>query len=101
MLHISKDEQRERLQERIDDPTKRWKFALGDLEVRKQWDEYQKAYGAAIAATGTPWAPWTIVPADSKTHRNLMIAGAVKLALTGLKLRYPPDDPALKNLRVQ
>jgi PPK2 family polyphosphate:nucleotide phosphotransferase len=101
MLHISKDEQRARLQERIDEPTKRWKFALGDLEVRKQWDEYQKAYGAAIAATGTPWAPWTIVPADSKTHRNLMIAGAVKLALSGLKLRYPPDDPALKNLRVQ
>jgi PPK2 family polyphosphate:nucleotide phosphotransferase len=100
LLHISKEEQRIRLQERLDDPTKHWKFAAGDLEVRKKWDEYQAAYSAAIAATGTPWAPWTIVPADSKTHRNLMIATAVKNALQGLNLRYPPGDPALANLKV-
>ena len=100
LLHISKDEQRARLQERLDDPTKNWKFAAGDLEVRKQWAAYQKAYNAAIGATGTPWAPWTIVPADSKTHRNLMIANAMKQVLQGLKLRYPPTDPALKNLKV-
>ena len=74
LLHISKDEQRVRLQERLDDPTKHWKFALGDLEVRKQWDAYQRPTTALLGATGTPWAPWTIVPADSKTHRNLMIA---------------------------
>ena len=101
LLHISKDEQRKRLQERLDDPSKRWKFAAGDLEVRKQWDAYQVAYSAAIAATGTPWAPWTIVPADSKTHRNLMIATAVKRALEGLDLRYPPGDPALSTLKVK
>ncbi len=101
LLHISKDEQRARLQERLDDPTKRWKFALGDLEVRKQWDDYQRAYSAAITATGTPWAPWTIVPADSKTHRNLMIATAMKQTLGALKLHYPPDDPALAKLRVE
>jgi PPK2 family polyphosphate:nucleotide phosphotransferase len=100
LLHISKEEQRIRLQERLDDPTKNWKFAPGDLEVRKQWSTYQKAYSAAIAATGTPWAPWTIVPADSKTHRNLMIATAMKQVLTGLALRYPPTDPALKNITV-
>jgi len=100
LLHISKDEQRARLQERIDDPTKHWKFAAGDLDVRKQWDDYQKAYNQAVAATGTPWAPWTIVPADSKTHRNLMIATAMKQVLQSLKLRYPPGDPALKNLKV-
>jgi PPK2 family polyphosphate:nucleotide phosphotransferase len=100
LLHLSKEEQRVRLQERLDDPTKNWKFAAGDLEVRKQWDAYQKAYGAAIAATGTPWAPWTIVPADSKIHRNLMIAQALKEVLTNLKLRYPPTDPALKNIKV-
>ena len=99
-LHISKDEQRLRLQQRLDDPTKRWKFALGDLEERKLWNSYQAAYQAAIAATGTPWAPWTIVPADSKTHRNLMVALAVKEALLGLDLRYPPCDPALQNIRV-
>ena len=90
LLHISKDEQRVRLQERLDDPTKHWKFAAGDLEARKQWDAYQKAYSAAVAATGTPWAPWTIVPADSKTHRNLMIATVMTQVLEALKLRYPP-----------
>ena len=100
MLHISKEEQRLRLQERLDDPTKHWKFAVGDLEQRTRWDDYQAAYSAAIAATGTPWAPWTIVPADSKTHRNLMIATAVKQALLGLKLRYPPGDPALASIKV-
>ena len=100
MLHISKDKQRERLQERLDDPTKHWKFALGDLEVRKQWDAYQQAYAEAVAATGTPWAPWTIVPADSTTHRNLMIATVMKQVLQDLKLRYPPGDPALKNIQV-
>ncbi len=100
LLHISKEEQRARLQERLDDPGKRWKFAAGDLDVRKQWTEYQAAYSAAVAATGTPWAPWTIVPADSKTHRNLMIATAVKNALRNLELRYPPGDPALAALKV-
>lgn len=101
LLHISKDEQRARLQERLDDPNKHWKFAAGDLEVRKQWDAYQRAYSDAIAATGTPWAPWTIVPADSKTHRNLMIGTAVVEALKKLKLRYPPGSPELANLRVE
>jgi len=100
MLHISKDEQRLRLQDRLDDPTKHWKFAVGDLEERTRWDAYQAAYAEAIAATGTPWAPWTIVPADSKTHRNLMIATAVKQSLQGLKLRYPPGDPALATIKV-
>jgi PPK2 family polyphosphate:nucleotide phosphotransferase len=101
LLHISKDEQRQRLQERLDDPTKHWKFAVGDLEVRKQWDAYQRAYSDAIAATGTPWAPWTIVPADSKTHRNLMIATAVTQALKALDLRFPPGEPALEHIRVE
>ena len=100
LLHISKDEQRVRLQERLDDPTKNWKFQVGDLDARKHWDDYQKAYSAAVAATGTPWAPWTIVPADSKTHRNLMIATAMKQAFEKMKLRYPPTDPALKNIKV-
>jgi PPK2 family polyphosphate:nucleotide phosphotransferase len=101
LLHIAKDEQRKRLQERLDDPNKHWKFAAGDLEVRKQWDAYQTAYGNAIAATGTPWAPWTVVPADSKTHRNLMIAQAMKGTLEGLKLRYPPGDASLNSIKVK
>ena len=101
MLHISKDEQRERLQERINDPDKHWKFEGGDIDTRKKWVEYQQAYSDAIAATGTPWAPWTIVPANSKTHRNLMIARVVKRALEGLKLRYPPGDPALSQTIIE
>lgn len=100
MLHISKDEQRARLQERLDDPAKRWKFALGDLEVRKQWAPYQNAYKSAIIATGTSWAPWTIVPADSKLHRNLMIASVLRDLLIGLKLRYPTGDASLDGIKV-
>lgn len=101
MLHISFDEQRQRLQERIDDPSKHWKFSLGDLEVRKQWKDYQQAYENLLRATSTDWAPWTVVPADSKTHRNLMIATLVRDKLQSLGLRYPPDDPQLKGLIVQ
>jgi PPK2 family polyphosphate:nucleotide phosphotransferase len=100
MLHIGKEEQRERLQERVDDPTKHWKFSLGDLEVRKQWDDYQAAYEALLNATSTPWAPWTVVPADSKTHRNLMIATVVRDTLQALQLRFPPEDAAFTGLRI-
>jgi PPK2 family polyphosphate:nucleotide phosphotransferase len=100
MLHISAEEQRERLQERLDDPVKHWKFSLGDLEVRKQWAQYQKAYEALLRATSTAHAPWTIVPADSKTHRNLMIGTVVRDTLKRLKLRYPPSDSKLKGLKV-
>ena len=101
MLHISYEEQGKRLQERIDDPTKRWKFSMGDLAVRKQWADYQKAYEALLGATSTPWAPWTVVPADSKTHRNLMVATLVRDKLKSLDLRYPPDDPALAGLKIE
>ena len=101
MLHIGFDEQRQRLQERIDDPAKHWKFSLGDLDARKQWPLYQQAYDHLLRATSTEWAPWTVVPADSKTHRNLMIATLVRDKLKSLKLRYPPDNPELKSLRVQ
>lgn len=100
MLHIGKDEQRERLQERVDDPEKHWKFNLGDLEVRKQWDDYQSAYEAFLNATSTPWAPWTVVPANSKTHRNLMIATIVRDTLQALDLRFPPEDPKLSGLKI-
>ena len=99
-LHVSKEEQRQRLQARLDDPTKHWKFAIADLDERKRWDDYQAAYGEMIAAPGTSWAPWTVVPADSKTHRNLMIATAVVDAMRALKLRYPPGDPALAGIQV-
>lgn len=100
-LLVSKGEQRERLQARIDDPAKSWKFDAHDLEVRRKWDAYQAAYELVLAHTGTGHAPWTIVPADSKTHRNLMIATVVRDTMKALKLRYPPPDPAVAGIRVR
>ncbi|MFC5498700.1 PPK2 family polyphosphate kinase [Caenimonas terrae] len=100
MLHLSPDEQRQRLQERIDDPGKAWKFLPGDLEVRRHWSDYMAAYGALLGATSTELAPWTVVPADSKTHRNLMVATVVRDKLASLGLRYPPPDPAIKGVKV-
>lgn len=100
MLHISFDEQRERLQERIDDETKHWKFARGDMEARKQWKPYQKAYEDLLNATSTRWAPWTVVPANSKTHRNLMVATLLRDALLKLDLRFPPGDPTLRGIKI-
>jgi PPK2 family polyphosphate:nucleotide phosphotransferase len=100
MLHIGFEEQGKRLQDRIDDPGKHWKFSMGDLEARKQWKQYQEAYEALLNATSTPWAPWTVVPANSKTHRNLMIATVVRSALQQLDLRFPPSDPALAGLKI-
>ena len=101
MLHISFEEQRERLQERIDNVEKHWKFSMGDVAVRKQWKAYQQAYEDLLNATSSPWAPWTVVPADSKTHRNLMIATIVRDTLKALDLRFPPEDPALMGLRIE
>jgi len=101
MLHIGFDEQRQRLQERLDDPAKHWKFAMSDIEARKQWPQYQQAYETLLSATHTPWAPWTIVPANSKTHRNLMIATVLREVLRNLELRYPPGDPALAHCTVE
>ncbi|HEY4295543.1 MAG TPA: PPK2 family polyphosphate kinase [Paraburkholderia sp.] len=101
MLHISKDEQRARLQARIDDPSKHWKFDLADLDARKQWDAYQSAYRDALAATSTEYAPWYVIPADSKTHRNVMVAELLLRALAELKLDYPPAKDSLKGIKVE
>jgi len=101
MLHISRDEQRARLQDRLDDPAKRWKFDPADLGVRGQWKPYQRAYEGAIGATGSAHAPWIVVPADSKTHRNLMIATVLRSVLEGLKLRFPPLAPELEGRKVE
>ena len=88
-LHISRDEQRARLQARLDDPTKQWKFSLGDLEERKLWDAYQAAYEEAITRTSTAWAPWYVVPADHKWYRNLVISRVLVDRLEALAMSYP------------
>jgi PPK2 family polyphosphate:nucleotide phosphotransferase len=99
-LHISKDEQRKRLQARIDDPAKHWKFNPQDLEERKRWGEYQDAYEAVLQRTASAHAPWYVVPADSKTHRNLMVASILFEALRRLAPEGPPPNPDYKGLRV-
>jgi len=89
-LHISKAEQKERLEARIADPEKRWKWNSGDLEERKLWDGYMQAFEDVISATSTKQAPWYIVPANRKWYRNLVVAERVVEALEGLKLKTPP-----------
>ncbi|MBL8071242.1 MAG: polyphosphate kinase 2 family protein [Nitrospira sp.] len=89
-LHISKDEQKARLEARIHDPEKRWKWNSGDLEERKLWGEYMTAFEEVIAATSTEQAPWYVVPANRKWYRNLVVAELVVQALTAMKLSTPP-----------
>ena len=99
-LNVSEDEQRKRLQERVDDPEKRWKFRMGDLEDRKLWPEYQKAYKDALVRTATDDAPWYIVPADRNWVRNLAVAKILLHHLEEMKPKLPPDDPAMAGLIV-
>jgi polyphosphate kinase 2 (PPK2 family) len=94
MLHISKDEQAERLQERLDKPHKRWKFNAGDLEDRKLWDDFQAAYDVMLERCSTAHAPWRVVPADKKWRRNAIIAAVVRATLEGMAPEYP--KPAWK-----
>lgn len=99
-LHISKDEQRERLQARLDDPAKRWKFRSGDLEDRALWSDYQAAYAEAIGRTSTAAAPWYLIPANRKWFRDLAVASILVHTLEGLKLRLPEVEPGLERLRI-
>ena len=92
MLHISKDEQRERLQERLDDPAKHWKFNPSDLEDRELWDDFQRAYEIMLERCSTPHAPWRVVPADKKWRRNAVIAAIVRGALEEMDPQYPKPD---------
>ncbi len=102
-LHISKDEQKERLEARIQDPEKRWKFNSGDLEERKLWDDYQHAFEDVISATSTKRAPWYVVPANRKWMRNLVVAQVVAESLEAMKLRRPPaaEDVEWDHLKIE
>jgi PPK2 family polyphosphate:nucleotide phosphotransferase len=99
-LHISKQEQKERLEARLQEPDKRWKFNVGDLEDRKLWDDYQDAYEEAITRTSTEHAPWYVVPADRKWYRNLVVAGILIETLERMDPRFPPE-PDLRGIVVE
>lgn len=99
-LHLSKDEQRKRLLERIDDPDKRWKFSQDDVEERKYWGAYRKAYQACLSATSTTNAPWYVVPADDKKNARLIVSQVLVETLGALKMRYPAlSQRRLRELR--
>jgi len=100
MLHISKDEQRERLQARLDDPTKRWKFNPADLYYRARWDEFQAACEIMLTRCSTEWAPWQVVPADRKWVRSAVVAAIVRGTLANMDPRYPTQDWAPEQFRV-
>lgn len=99
-LNTSKDKQRERLQDRIDDPEERWKFRIGDLDDRARWDDYQAAFQAALRETSTPDAPWYVVPGDRKWVRNLAVARVLRHHLERIDPQWPPADDDVAGLVV-
>jgi len=98
-LHISREEQRKRFTERIDDPDKRWKISLADFAERKFWDAYVEAYEDALTKCSTDEAPWFIIPANKKWFRNLAVAHIIAETLEGLKMKFPPATIDIKKLR--
>ena len=100
-LHISKDEQAKRLQERLDDPEKRWKFRAGDLEARRAWDDYMRAYEEALERTSTESAPWYVVPANDKWFRDLVCVAILVDTLERLNMRYPPIEPGTEGVVIE
>ena len=99
-LHISKDEQKQRLQDRLDNPTKAWKFNIGDLTEREKWDDYQRVYEDAINATSPPHAPWYVVPADRNWVRDLYVSSVLVKTLEDLKMAYPKPADGLDKFKI-
>jgi len=95
-LNVSRAEQRRRFLDRIDEPDKNWKFAIGDVKERAYWDEYMAAYEAALNATSRPWAPWLAVPADSKSYMRMVVAEAIVDTLASLDLSYPAIEDGVR-----
>ncbi len=100
-LHINREEQKERLQDRLDEPDKNWKFSLGDLEERKLWDQYIQAYEAVLEKTSTEYAPWYVIPANRKWYRNLVISTIIIETLKGLKMEFPPAEDNLDGVVIE
>jgi PPK2 family polyphosphate:nucleotide phosphotransferase len=97
-LHISKDEQKKRLEDRLTDPTRYWKFSLNDVKERGYWSAYRRAYEDVLSNCNTDWAPWHIVPANHKWYRNVVVARAIVETLRGLRMRYPEPTVDLSKI---
>jgi PPK2 family polyphosphate:nucleotide phosphotransferase len=100
-LHISRSEQKKRLESRLKDPTKNWKFDAGDLRERAHWNDYVKAYEELLGRTSTPWAPWHIIPSDYKWCRNVAVASIIVGALKKLRMRFPKPRQPLDGIVVR
>jgi PPK2 family polyphosphate:nucleotide phosphotransferase len=100
-LHISKKEQQRRLQSRLDDPDKRWKFSGADVKERGYWSQYQRAYEKVFSACNTEHAPWYIVPANHKWYRNLLVSRILRATLEKMDPRYPPPEKGLDHLVIR
>lgn len=100
-LHISKDEQKERLRARLDNPDKHWKFDTGDLAERARWDDYTAAFETVLERTSTEWAPWYVVPADRKWYRNVVVAQILVETLEGLGMEYPASEEDLSQVVIE
>jgi len=100
-LHIDKDEQKERLQARLDEPHKNWKFSLGDLEERKVWDQYTAAFEDALEKTSTESSPWYVIPANRKWYRNLVISSIIIEKLKSLNMSYPEPEDDLSGVVIE
>jgi PPK2 family polyphosphate:nucleotide phosphotransferase len=99
-LHISRDEQKRRLESRLQDPDKRWKFSTNDLKERAYWEDYQAAFEDAVNRCSTPYAPWYVVPANKKWYRNLVVARTIADTLEALNPKYPAAEPGLEKVTV-
>jgi len=99
-LHISKEEQRERLQERLDRPEKNWKFDPADLGPRSKWDQYQQAFEAALSRTSTETAPWFVVPSNRKWYRNLVVSEILVQTMKGLDMSFPEAAPDIASMSI-
>ena len=100
-LLISKDEQKRRFEERLEDKTKNWKFSPDDIEERKYWDDYMAAFEDAIGKCSTPWAPWYVIPADKKWYRNLAVSDIVVQTMEGMKMDYPKPTADLAKIEFE
>lgn len=100
-LHISPEEQKERFQDRLDDPAKHWKFSVEDLEKRKFWNDYMAAYEEMLQNCTTDWAPWYVIPADQKWYRNLAISWVIVNTLRGLNPQYPEPEDDLTGIVIE
>ncbi len=100
-LHVSKDEQKKRLEARLQDPTRYWKFSLKDVEERRCWSSYRKAYEAALSRCSTKWAPWHVIPANHKWYRNLLVAETIVGTLRGLDMKYPEPTVDLSKIVIE